>query len=198
MMIQEFQSRTGYYPSRELYDLIEEAYMKSNLDKDDFCKAYKENENGMAEAIARRVSTAAIITGDKSKKETAKIFSGLEKEIERLKIQLEREQEWKPYESVRNVKQADYETLSKNSDNYMTDEEAKDWICNEFDFDRSKITIIHEIDEEEINRHRQCRKTGRKIDRRPVYCSTDYHYIRFNTNHWYYEVWCGTLCPFYS
>ena len=80
----------------------------------------------------------------------------------------------------------------------MTDEEAKDWICSEFDFDRDKIIILHEIDEYEINRHRQLRKTGRKIDRRPVYCATDYHYIRFNTSRWYYEVWNDTLCPFYD
>ena len=79
----------------------------------------------------------------------------------------------------------------------MTDDEAIHWICDEFDFDPSKITIIHEIDEYEINRHRQLRKTGRKIDRRPVYCATDYHYIRFNTSRWYYEVWNDQLRPFY-
>lgn len=127
----------------------------------------------------------------------------VEKEQDRsaqLFQRLDREQEWQPYESDRNVKQADYERLASgvpNGAHYMTEEEAKDWICSEFDFDRDKITIIHEIDEEEINRHYQCRKTGRKIDRRPVYCATDYHYIRFNTSRWYYEVWNDTLCPFY-
>jgi hypothetical protein len=79
----------------------------------------------------------------------------------------------------------------------MTDEEAIEWICSEFDFDPSKITIIHEIDAEEANRHHQCRKTGAKIDRRPIYCATDYHYIRFNTSRWYYEVWNDQLRPFY-
>ncbi len=58
----------------------------------------------------------------------------------------------------------------------MTDDEAIRWICDEFDFDPSKITILHEIDEYEVNRHHRLRKTGRKIDRRPVYCATDYHY----------------------
>lgn len=201
MMLQEFEVRTGFYPSQDLYKAIEGAYMEGNLDKDAFCKAYKQNENGMAEAIAQKVSIASIIAADKAEKENVKKASDLEKEIERLKAQLEREQEWKPYESDQNVKQADYERLASsvpNSAHYMTDEEAKDWICDEFDFDRNKITILHEVDEEEVNRHHQCRKTGRKIDRRPVYCATDYHYIRFNTRNWYYEVWNDQLRPFFD
>ena len=201
MMIQELESRTGFYPSQDLYSFIEEAYTESNLDKDAFCKAYKQNENGMAEAIAQKASITRIIEADKAEKENDKKISGLEKEVERLKAQLEREQEWKPYESGHNVKQADYERLASGIPNgayYMTDEEAKDWICSEFDFDRNKITILHEVDEEEVNRHHQCRKTGRKIDRRPIYCATDYHYIRFNTSRWYYEVWNDNLCPFYD
>lgn len=124
----------------------------------------------------------------------------LETENKRLTALLEKELEWHLYEMRENVKQEDYERLAgyvPNGANYMTDEEAKDWICDEFDFDRDKITILHEIDEYEISRHNQLRKTGRKIDRRPVYCATDYHYIRFNTSHWYYEVWNDTLCPFY-
>lgn len=200
MMMQEFEARTGFYPSLDLYGFIEKAYMESDLDKDTFCQLYKKNESGMADAIARRASNAAIIAADKAEKETSKKISDLEKEVQRLTAQLDREQEWKPYESERNVKQADYERLASsvpNGAHYMTDEEAKDWICSEFDFDRDKITILHEVDEEEVNRHRQCRKTGKKIDRRPVYCATDYHYIRFNTSRWYYECWNDSLRPFY-
>ena len=103
MMIQELEGRTGFYPSQDLYSFIEEAYTKSNLDKDAFCKAYKQNENGMAEAIARKASITRIIEADKAEKENHKKISGLEKEVERLKAQLEREQEWKPYESDHNV-----------------------------------------------------------------------------------------------
>lgn len=133
-------------------------------------------------------------------KELRATVEALQKKVSKLEAALEKEQEWKIYESTRNVKQSEYERLASsvpNGAHYMTDDEAKDWICSEFDFDRDKITIIHEIDEEEVNRHHQCRRTGKKIDRRPVYCATDYHYIRFNTSHWYYEVWNGSLCPFY-
>jgi len=134
-------------------------------------------------------------------KELMAMVETLQKKVSKLEAALEKEQEWKIYESDRNVKQAEYERLASSvphGAHYMTDDEAKDWICREFDFDRDKVIIIHEIDEYEINRHRQLRKTDRKIDRRPVYCATDYHYIRFNTSHWYYEVWNDTLRPFYD
>jgi hypothetical protein len=196
-MIQEFEARTGFYPSQDLYNFIEAAYIESNLDKDSFCNAYKQNEGGIAEKIQHEANMA---TFREDRKHTAEI-TRRDIEIERLKKELEREQEWKPYESDHNVKQADYEKLASsvpNGAHYMTDEEAKDWICDEFDFDRDKITIIHEIDEEEINRHHQCRNTGKKIDRRPIYCATDYHYIRFNTSRWYYEIWNDDLRPFYD
>lgn len=202
MMIQEFEERTGLYPSMELYAEIEKAYMECGLDKDTFCKDYKQNKNGIAEAIARRATLSAISASSKAEKETAEKIAEFEKQVQRLSEQLECEQEWKPYEMKENVSQADYAKLAEGAESgrcsrYMTDDEAKDWICREFDFDRSKITIIHEVDEWEINRHSQLRKTGNKIDRRPVYCATDYHYIRFNTSHWYYEVWNDMLRPYY-
>lgn len=120
-----------------------------------------------------------------------------------LKKRLDRELEWRPYECDSNIKQADYERLAAGAASgrcchYMTDAEAKAWICEEYDFNPDKLTIIHEVDEEEVNRHGQVRRTGKKIDRRPVYCATDYHYIRFNTTRCMYEVWNGELRPFYD
>lgn len=198
MMIQEFEERTGFYPDHALYSFIEQVYTESDLDKDAFCKAYKKNENGFAEKIQRDFNAAAW----KAERENTAEITRRDTEIEKLRKELDREQEWKPYEMTGNVPQADYAKLadgaeSGNASHYMTDEEALDWICSEFDFDRSKVTILHEVDEYEVNRHRQLRKTGRKIDRRPVYCATDYQYIRFNTSRWYYECWNDSLRPFY-
>lgn len=131
-----------------------------------------------------------------------KELAARDRRIEELTEKLDKELEWKPYEDNENVSQADYEKLAAGADtgrcsHYMTDEEATRWICDEFDFDPAKITIVHEIDEYEVNRHWQLRKTGKKIDRRPVYCATDYHYIRFNASRWFYEIWNGQLRPFY-
>lgn len=205
MMIEEFEKRTGIFPDMETYRVIETYYCEFDGDKDAFCKAFKANKNGLAEQIQREVNSCRWKAEREAKAEQTRLTSEIEqlkKELERAKADLDREQEWKPYNDTNNVPQADYEKLAKDAElglgsHYMTDDEAIRWICDEFDFDPSKITIIHEIDEYEINRHRQLRKTGRKIDRRPVYCATDYHYIRFNTSRWHYELWNDQLRPFY-
>ncbi len=199
MMIEEFEQRTGYYPTLREYEAIERAYMDFNGGKDAFCKAYKKNAGGIAERIQREVNMNIL----KQERDQAAELARRDAEIERLKKYLEREQEWKPYEDTHNVTQAQYTDLAESvpggAAHYMTDVEALDWVCSEFGFDRSKVTILHEIDEYEINRHNHLRRTGKKIDRRPVYCATDYHYIRFNVGPgWQWEAWNGQIRPFYD
>lgn len=201
MLRTEFEQLTGIYPTANLYAAIEKDYAAFDGSKCEYCNTYKANRDGLAESIQRAADMDTISSSINREREIADRIEALEKENVRLKQALEREQEWSPYESEHNVKQVDYKELVKGVANggahYMTDAEAVEWIRSLFDFDPSKITILHEIDEEEINRHRQCRKTGTKVDRRPVYCATDYHYIRFNTRHWCYEVWNDRLLPFY-
>ena len=199
MMIEEFEQRTGIYPDRNAYHIIESYYAEFNGGKDAFCAAYKANKDGLAEQVQRTIDSVYWRIQREEDGLRDKIKQ-LEEELEQAKAALDRELEWKPYEDVNNVPQASYEKLANGAETgrgrrYMTDEEAVAWICSEFDFDPSKITIIHEVDEYEINRHCRLRKTGRKIDRRPVYCATDYYYIRFNTLHWCYEIWNGQLRP---
>ncbi len=201
MMLEEFEQRTGFYPTLVQYAAIERAYMDFDGEKDAFCKAYKKNANGIAECIQREVNLDTI----KEEGEQAAEITRRDAEIERLKKELEREQEWRPYEDTHSIAQADYTELAKSvsggAAHYMSDTEALDWVCSEFGFDRSKVTILHEINEYEVNRHYQLRRTGKKIDRRPVYCATDYHYIRFNVGRgvgWMWEAWNGQLRPFYD
>lgn len=202
MMIQEFEQRTGFYPDTTTYQVIEEYYMQMDVDKDAFCEAYKTNKDGLAEQIQRETNSRRWKAEKEAKDLRDTEIERLKSELERTRKALDSELDWKPYEDSHNVAQADYEKLAEGAEtgrcsHYMTDEEAIRWICDEFDFNPSKITIVHEIDEYEVNKHRQLRKTGRKIDRRPVYCATDYHYIRFNTSRWSYEVWNDQLRPFY-
>lgn len=51
MMIEEFEQRTGYFPSSAEYKAIEAAYMEFDGDKDEFCKAYKKNANDIDDLI---------------------------------------------------------------------------------------------------------------------------------------------------
>ncbi len=127
MMLEEFEKRTGFYPTLAQYAAIERAYMEFDGDKDAFCKAYKKNADGMAERIQREV----------------------------------------------------------NLDTIKRDREQADELTRR---------------DAEIERHRQLRRTGKKIDRRPIYCATDYHYIRFNVGRgqWQWEAWNGQIRPFWD
>lgn len=207
MMLSEFVERTGFEPLAFEYAKIEEAYYNFDGDKNAFCKAFVEGdgEKKVYQARAAEIErlNGKILEMDKSAKKDGAEY---EKRRADLQAKLDRELEWKPYVDTHNVSQSDYARLAEGADTgscsrYMTDEEALDWICDEFGFDRSKVTILHEVDEYEINRHNQLRRTGKKIDRRPVYCATDYHYIRFNVGRgtgWMWECWNGQLRPFYD
>lgn len=193
MLIEEFEARTGFYPTADHYRFIESAYMENNLDKDAFCSAYKVNRNGLAESIARKASIAIIDDMDKKLKEIAIRDEKLKQVME----QLEKEQEWQPYENSTNVKQSDYEKLAASSGCMMMDvEAAKAYIVSEFGFTYSKITIIGCINREEINRHHCIRKKG-YLCRAPRYVATDWNYIRFDCAGWHYEINNGKLQPFY-
>ena len=61
----------------------------------------------------------------------------------------------------------------------LSDEEAADLIAKEFGFHRSKITIVHEVRKQEINRHRQLRSVG-MIPRKALFDVWDWNYICFN------------------
>jgi len=205
MMMSEFIERTGFQPMAFEYEKIEEAYCSFDGDKDAFCKAFVEGggEKKLCQARAAEIErlNGKILEMDK---DTMKAGEEYEKRLAALQAQLDRELEWKPYEFPDNISQADYTKLAEcipaGSARYMTDDEALDWICSEFGFDRSKVTILHDILGQEINRHSHIRETKEKIDRRPIYCASDYHYIRFNTGcgEWQWEVWNGHLRPFWN
>lgn len=205
MMLSEFVERTGFEPMPAEYAKIEEAYCGFNGDKDAFCKAFVagDGEKKIYQARAAEIDrlNGKILDMDKTFQQSNTEY---ERRLAALQAELDRELEWKPYEFTKNISQAEYAELDKCVDSgsarYMTDDEALDWVCREFGFDRSQVTILHEIDGQEINRHNQCRASGRKIDRRPVYCATDYHYIRFNAGRgaWQWEAWNGQMRPFWD
>ena len=205
MMLSEFVERTGFEPMPAEYAKIEEAYCSFNGDKDAFCAAFVagDGEKKIYQARAAEIDrlNGKILDLDKTFQQSSAEY---ERRLAFFQAELDLELEWKPYEFTQNTPQAEYAELAKCVDSgsarYMTDDEALDWVCQEFGFDRSQVTILHEINEQEINRHNLCRASGRKIDRRPVYCATDYHNSRFNAGcgAWQWEAWNGQLHPFYD
>lgn len=192
MMLEEFEKRTGYFPTMEEYAAIEKAYMEFNGDKDAFCKAYKKNDGGIAERIQREVNMQNI----NAQHEAEKAQKAMEARIAELEKALEREQEWKPYEDTDNVQQADYERLASQSDTeHMSDEKAKDLLYEWYGFAKEKIKIHHSVPVYEVNRHRRLRKVG-ELDRSPLYNATDWNYIRFDCGCMSYELYNDNLRPY--
>lgn len=192
MMREEFEKLTGIYPTVELYAQIEAAYTDFTGDKVAFCKAYKENKDGLAEKIQRTVDMEQI----KAQRKAAEEAEATEKRIKELESQLERELEWKPYEDTSNVQQADYTRLqTAGGTRTLTDDEAKDLLYDWYGFAKEKITIHRTIPQYEVNRHRQLRKIG-EIDRAPLYNATDWNYIRFDCGCMSYELQNDNLRPY--
>lgn len=192
MMLEEFEKKTGYFPTLEEYEVIEQAYTDFDGDKDAFCKAYKKNENGIAEKIQRKANMLRI----NAQRETEKALEEHKAEIAELEKALEREQEWRPYKDIDNVEQADYERLASQSDTErMSDEKAKDLLYEWYGFAREKIKIHHSVPVYEVNRHGNLRKVG-ELDRSPLYNATDWNYIRFDCGCTCYELQNDNLRPY--
>ena len=168
MMREEFEQRTGYFPTMEEYKIIERHYLAFSGDKDIFCNAYKKNEEWIAQKIQQEADMEAI----KEKVWVEHLIEGYEAKIAKLNAALEKEQEWKPYEDKDHVSEEDYQALAHCSD--------------------TKIIILHSVPRYEKNRHSCLRKIGER-ERLPLYNATDWNYIRFNCGCMSYELYNDSL-----
>lgn len=198
MLISEFQMITGIYPTAKLYEAIDKAYMDSKLDKHEFCQRYMENRDDMAmriayeETLKESQAEIELSRSEADKRKALEVWiAKLECEVKFLAKNLEREEEWRPYEDEANVRQADYEALKKRCD-VLTDEAAKDLIADEYGFSARKVEIRHEVETLRINRHQVVRTVG-TIKRLPLYFADDMNYIRFNVCGVAYELYNGDL-----
>lgn len=197
MTIKEFTERTGFYPTYEHYKFIEKSYMDFDGDKDAFCKAYKANENGLAEKIAREVERYIEDQTELGMHEHDAMEERLnaqQKEIEKLKAQLDAELEWKLCKSIgTQMTQRDYVKLKEDKfTKTMTDEEAANFIAEELGFNAERVRIIRKAETYEVNKHRQTR-AAETYEREPLYESTDWNYVRFDVNGIEYEYIDGQL-----
>lgn len=189
MMREEFEKLTGFYPTLSMYEVIEARYLAAAEDKTAFCKAFVKNTDGLADSIQREADMKAL----RERREQVTENEKLKAEIEHLKAQLEREQEWKPYEKVSKMSRDRYEELAEDGNTkHFSATEAALWISSEFGFQTGMIKIVWDIPTYEISRHNYIRKSG-KENRAPVYNATDWNYIRFDCANWQYEVVNGQL-----
>lgn len=198
MMIQEFETLTGIYPSAELYKAIEAEYMDGPwTNKQDFCDAYKKNKDGLAEVIAKRACDANY----QAEKKAHQLIEEAEKEADLWRIRYEKTQQeldkelgWTAYEDERRISEKDYIRLAAQTDTkVLTEEEAKDLIFEEFGFAKETVFIITERVALEVDKRHRIRSTHRMMNRQPLYNATDWNYIGFECRGYSYEMVNGEL-----
>ncbi len=196
-MFEEFEKLTGVELTYAEYAGIEKEYMESSLDKRVFCKKWLEN-NG-----AERLYKTRTETIEKQLKEIQKLESDIEKnktdyekKIQKLQEKLDKELEWRDTTGIgTQMDKNDYVSLM-SSGTVLDDDKAKQLIADEFGFSYRKIEIVKEVHTYEVNKYGYSRKKE-TLTREPVYCATDWNYVRFNVCNWFYEMINGELNPYY-
>jgi len=206
MLRSEFETITGLYPSEATYAVIERFYGESKLDKHDFCRAYQLNEDCLAERIQTAVNEkeqdreqsfeSAMahmvdrLKAQKSEAEKAK------KEADSLRLQLDKELNWKPAERVgTNMKQSDYEKLADCADSEISEEKAVRLISEWFGFMPDRIRILNYTQTFEVNKYCKIRPKE-TFFREPRCYSTDWNYIRFDCAGVQWELVNGELMQY--
>ena len=197
MTIKEFTERTGFYPTYEHYKFIEKSYMDFDGDKDAFCKAYKANENGLAEKITREVERFVEEQTELGMHEHDAMEERIARQadiINDLQTKLDAELEWTPCKDAgTRMTQRDYVKLREDRfTKTMTDEEAANFIAEELGFNAERVKIIRKAETYEVNKHHRMR-VAETYDREPLYESTDWNYIRFDVYSMAYEYINGQL-----
>ena len=127
---------------------------------------------------------------DREKEHQAAIAS-LQRKIEELQKSLDRELEWKPCEAGTTMDQGRYEHLA-SAGKVMSEQEAIALVAEECGFSPEKIRIVPQVSTYEANKYHQMRKSN-TYTRQPVYCSTDWNYVRFDCANFMYELVNGEL-----
>lgn len=85
MMQSEFTELTKIHVDGAMYTEIENKYIEMGVTKQEFCKMYKADKDGLQEWIAREASVKMAIAMDNKDQE----IRSLKKEIEKLKSEIE-------------------------------------------------------------------------------------------------------------
>ena len=108
MLEREFSDRTGFYPSADMYEIIESKYLEMDIDKD----------KDLAECIQMETDKATVIKLNELTKKAKEEKEALEyriKMLERgmkdLQLLYDKELEWKPYENEKLYSQEEYDKL---------------------------------------------------------------------------------------
>ena len=189
MLKEEFEKRTGIYPSERMYCVIEQHYNNFDGDKDQFCAAYLKNHDNLAVKIQMDANLQDMQVKGDYEEQIEKLNGTLAQVRHKLDVELE----WEPYEIPENVPQEDYDELKNSSvTTIWSDRKAAEFLSSELGFEKERIQIIRTVHVYEIDRHRHYREVG-TVERLPLYAASDWNYIRFDCACRQYEYYNGDL-----
>lgn len=120
----------------------------------------------------------------------------MEKRLDEALQEIERLENWLPYEIPENFNQKAYEELTKSGlAKEMSDSEAVNMISTLCGFNAQDIQILRTVPKLEKSINGKIRQIGTYV-RNPLYASSDWNYIRFDCRGFEYEYVCGTLRVF--
>ena len=200
MTIREFEVLTGFHPPMSLYEVIERDYESSNLDKYEYCEAYKTDKDGIAERLARDADALASRRTNKllhDLNQARMRINQLENQLADAKAQLDRELDWQPAKDIgTNMSEKEYAELA-DDEPPLSDLEAIRRVHKECGFDMAYIQIVTTVQTFDKNKHGKWRVSG-TYSRQPVWVSSDWNYIRFNVADMQWEIVNGELQAYYS
>ena len=205
MTIAEFSKLTKTYPDSILFRKINDAYMETDLSKEDFCKAYKANKDCIAERCAHQASDelfkiqetyfskdevdelkaqiadlrAQVAALREESEQRAAENQHLTDELTSARRRINELEGWKRYEDKDAYTQDAYIDLSQSSiADQLTDDDAKTLVADEFGFNPDRIKILHEAPVYSINGDKRIR-VDYTTERLPYSASSDWNYVRF-------------------
>lgn len=200
MMISEFNTLTGFYPSWSLWLTICRTYNESGLDKNEWCRQYVKNADGIAGRIARLTDELDEDHGRSwciQVEEARAEIKMLKEQLKKAKAQLEDAQGWQPAKDLgTNMNQDAYAELADDSAP-MSELDAIRRVYEMCGFDMALIRIVKTVNTYEVNKQHRCRVSG-EYERPPVWSSTDWNYIRFNVADLQWELVDGELHAYYT
>lgn len=207
MTLNEWEVLTGQRPDILLWETINRSYNQSNSDKHQFADDYLADKDGLATRIQRECNTAYFAQDAELKRQLAALQKELATErctmhaqsatIQEMREQLERELDWHPSEDTGTslVQDCYIDRINSDSNEKLSDLQAMQKLNWLFGFDMAKITIVHEVQTFDVNRHHKLRVSG-TYQRDPLWDATDYNYIRFNCADLQWECIDGELHPY--
>lgn len=196
MLIQEFTELTGFEPTIEEYQEIEAEYYRFDGDKRAFCEDFVAR-GGEKQVYAHRAQyikelESQLMDQEKEHKERmAKLLS----ENARLQEELDRELDWQLTNSAgTQMYQEEYDDLLRHGE-VLNCVQAVNIVCKEYGFARDRVEIKKEVSTYQENKRGELREKER-MERDPVYSSTDWNYIRFDCAGLQYEMINGELVKY--